>query len=274
MATFGVTKFSDLSTEEFTSKYLMSNVDFKNYVSTPSKDFDSTEKPDHSPSASCIPNKNSYDWTSCGCNTPIKNEGECGSCWAISVVETIESYYCLNGHPLVALSIEQIIDCDTTGEDEGCNGGFPDSAYKYVEQAGGLESQEDYPYTAEDGEAGNCTFESSKVVAKVTSYQTIKGEEGLYQQLSSPTGGPVGVCVDASNWQSYLGGVITYCEGQINFCAQLVGYHNYPSTGTNSSYWIVRNEWGADWGLQGFIWLEIGQDLCGIADWAYTITTN
>jgi len=275
MATFGVTKFSDLSTREFASKYLMSNVNFKNnYISPPSKNFDSSDEPDHPPSASCIPNKNSYDWSTCGCTTPIYNQGQCGSVWAFSTVETIESYYFLNGHPLTALSTEQIVDCDTAGEDEGCNGGDPQGAFLYVVQAGGLEPLVDYPYTAGEGESGNCTFELSKVVAKATSYKSIKGEKSLYQQLSIATGGPVGVCVDASTWQSYQSGILTNCGDTIDFCAQLVGYHGYPNSGPNGTYWIVRNDWGEDWGINGFIWIAIGQDLCGIGDYAYIITTN
>jgi len=266
-ATFGVTKFSDLSTEEFQSKYLM-NVDFKNYVAPPPKDFTVAHP---SNVRGCDPNPTTYDWTSCGCDTPIYNQGQCGSCWAFSATETIESYFCLAGHSLTQLAMEQIVDCDTQGEDQGCNGGFPTGAYQYVEGAGGIEPLSDYPYTAESGESGTCNFQQSDVVATVTNYNSISGETGLYQQTSSSSGGPVSVCVDASSWSSYTGGVLTQCGNDVDHCVQLVGYNGYGESG---SYWIVRNSWGEDWGEQGFIWIEIGQDLCSIGDYATVVTAT
>jgi hypothetical protein len=98
----------------------------------------------------------------------------------------------------------------------------------------------DYPYTAEGGASGSCNFKSSDVVATVTSYQSVSGESGLYQQAS--TAGPVSVCVAADTWQTYTGGVITTCDTQIDHCVQLTGYANY---GSSKAYWIVRNSWGA-----------------------------
>jgi len=167
--------------------------------------------------------------------------------------------------------MEQIVDCDTAGEDQGCNGGFPTGAYQYVESAGGIESYTDYPYTAEGGESGSCNFEQSDVVATVTNYVSINGETGLYQQMSTSSGGPVSVCVDASSWSSYTGGILTQCGDDVDHCVQAVGYANY---GTSGAYWIVRNSWGTDWGLNGFIWIEIGQDLCSIGDYATVVTAT
>jgi len=266
-ATFGINKFSDLSTEEFAGKYLM-NVDFKDYVAPAPKDFTVAHKDNV---RGCTPDKTTYDWTSCGCDTPIYNQGACGSCWAFSATETIESYFCLAGNQLTQLSMEQIVSCDTAGEDQGCNGGFPSGAYQYVESAGGIEPYSDYPYSAEGGESGSCNFDASDVVATVSSYNSVNGETGLYQQTSSSSGGPVSVCVDASSWQSYTGGVLTQCGNDVDHCVQLVGYNNYGESG---AYWIVRNSWGEDWGEQGFIWIEIGQDLCSIGDYATIVTAT
>jgi cathepsin F len=266
-ATFGINQFSDLSHEEFASKYLM-NVDFSDYVAPPAKDF-TQAYPENV--RGCSPDPTNYDWTNCGCDTPIYNQGACGSCWAFSATETIESYFCLAGNPLTQLSMEQIVDCDTGGEDQGCNGGFPSGAYQYVESAGGIEPLSDYPYTAEGGESGQCNFQQSDVVATVTGYSSINGETGLYQQTSSSSGGPVSVCVDASSWQSYTGGVLTQCGNQVDHCVQLTGYANYGESG---AYWIVRNSWGTSWGENGFIWIEIGQDLCSIGDYATIVTAT
>jgi len=268
-ATFGVNKFSDLSSDEFAAQYLMPNVDFKNdYIRPPSKDF-SIEAPKNV--RGCSPDPTNYDWDSCGVITPIYNQGACGSCWAFSATETIESYYALAGYPLTQLAMEQIVDCDTQGQDEGCNGGFPSGAYSYVQSAGGIETLADYPYTAEGGESGQCNFQSSDIVADVANSNSIDGESGLYSQTSSASGGPVSVCVDASSWQSYTGGVLTSCGNSVDHCVQLVGYANYGESG---AYWIVRNSWGADWGEQGFIWVAIGQDLCSIGDYATIVQAD
>jgi len=270
-ATFGINKFSDLSQEEFASMYLM-NVDFSEYQKPPIKDF-SVESPPNQ--QSCNPDATNYDWgVDCGATTPVYNQGQCGSCWAFSATETIESYYYLSTGNLVSLSVEQIVSCDTAGQDQGCGGGYPSGAYTYVEGAGGIEPWSDYPYNAESGNAGPCTINGTTVpnpVTTVTGYSTISGESGLYQQLSSSSGGPVSVCVDATTWQTYTGGVITSCPSSIDHCVQAVGYANYGQSG---AYWIVRNSWGSDWGENGFIWVAIGQDLCAIGDEATVVTTS
>jgi len=265
-ARFGINKFSDLSESEFNGKYLM-NFDASNYKAPKAKtDFTGVNK-----LKSCNPDPTNYDWDSCGVITGIYNQGQCGSCWAFSATETIESYWALAGNTLTSFSVEQIVSCDTNGQDQGCNGGFPSGAYSYVESAGGIEPENDYPYSAESGEAGSCNFNSGDVVATVTGYSSINGETGLYQQTSSSSGGPVSVCVDAASWQNYNGGVLTSCGTSVDHCVQLVGYANYGQSG---AYWIVRNSWGQDWGENGFIWIEIGQDLCSIGDYATVVTAT
>jgi len=260
-ATFGVTKFSDLTEEEF-SHYLMPNL--KN-IPHPTA-HQTTPTPSSNPKGlNCQPNPTSFDWGSCGAVTPVRNQGQCGSCWAFSATEAIESYCAIAGGPLEWFSVEQIVDCDTGGQDQGCNGGWPSGAYSYVEQAGGLESEVDYPYTAGGGQSGTCTFNDADVVCQVTGSTSISGEAGLYAQLSSASGGPVSVCVDASSWSSYIGGVLTSCGDQVDHCVELTGYSGY---GTSGAYWNVRNSWGTDWGMSGYIEIAIGQDLCDIGDYA------
>jgi len=278
-ATFGVTKFSDLTDEEHKQFFRMVNADFSKFPTLPKKtDFSASKS-----QLSCSPDSTNYDWfADCsGSCTEVYNQGQCGSCWAFSATETIESYYALNtGAAIVGLSVEQIVDCDTAGQDQGCNGGFPTGAYQYVQSAGGLESSQQYPYTAEGGQSGTCQIgnngstngtngnNTGNFIATVSSYSSISGETGMYQQLSVSSGGPVSVCVDASSWSSYTGGVLTQCTDNVDHCVQTTGYSGYGSSG---SYWIVRNSWGADWGEQGFIWVEIGQDLCAIGDYATVV---
>jgi C1A family cysteine protease len=171
--------------------------------------------------------------------TAVKNQGQCGSCWAFSVTENIESMWILAGkaNSSIALAPQQIVDCDNS--DDGCNGGEPPTAYQYVINAGGLETNESYPYTAE---GGSCTFSKSLVVASIASwkYATSSGDETTLQKNLLGYG-PLSICLDASNWQDYQSGVLTAWECAwvdiLDHCVQLVGY-NSTTTEYGSPYWI------------------------------------
>jgi len=264
-ASFGVTQFMDLTPAEFSKMYKMPNITSKIAYRA-----NAPVKTEFTQSKLYSPNPTTWDWfvqTSPAVCTPVYNQGQCGSCWAFSATETIESYNVISaGNQLVGLSMEQIVDCDTTCY--GCGGGWPYLAYGYVQSAPGIELYTDYPYTAGEGESGSCQYNSADVVAQVSGYTTISGETGLYQQTS--TTGPVSVCVDAESWQYYTSGVLTTCGTSVDHCVQLTGYTNYGQTG---SYWVVRNSWATNWGVNGFIFIEIGQDLCMIGDYA-TVPTE
>jgi len=157
--------------------------------------------------------------------------------------------------------MQQIVDCDTSCS--GCGGGWPYLAYDYVQQQGGIDSYGSYPYTAV---GGSCAYNPSAAVASVSGYSGVNGEPGLYSALQ---GGPVSVCVDASTWSSYGGGVLQSCGNSVDHCVQLTGYQNY---GQGGAFWIVRNSWGTGWGEAGFIWIAIGQDLCQIGNYATVVS--
>jgi len=168
------------------------------------------------------------------------------------------------------LAPQQIVDCDTT--DQGCNGGFPASAYQYIESAGGLETETAYPYQGVDG---TCRFDKTKVESTIANfkYATTKGDENtLKQNLVSAS--PLSICVDAANWQDYSSGVMSawdccwFC--QLDHCVQLVGYDSSAST----PFYIVRNSWNTNWGEQGFIRLAMGSNACGLTDYATTSIVN
>jgi len=248
----GPTKFSDLTNDEFKEKYLI-----KNFTSplvrgeavevfTPPQNF-----PQSYPS--------NYSWVTKGATTPIYNQGQCGSCWAFSTTESIESMNFLAGKTLTSLSMQQIVDCDTN--DDGCNGGNPPTAYEYVIKAGGLETYADYPYTAKDG---TCKFSKSKIAQSISSwkYVTRTRNEKEMQDFTYTTG-PPSVCVDASTWDSYRGGVYTRadCGTQLDHCVQIVGWTVVKS----QNVWLVRNSWGASWGNSGYLYVAMGEDACGIA---------
>jgi len=257
-AKFGVTKFSDLSKEEFSRLYLMHNINTTEFQSRMNR------IPEYKPPKIML-RQSSIDWSTKGATTPVKDQGACGSCWAFSATETIESYTYLKTGKLPVLSEEQIVDCDTTCY--GCGGGWPYLAYEYVKGAGGQDSEASYPYSAGNGNSGSCQFDPSNVQAKISGYKKVVGEPALQQTLQST--GPISVCVDASTWQSYQSGVLTDCGDSVDHCVQLTGYANWGKSG---SYWIVRNSWGDSWGNQGFIWIQTGSDLCLIGDYATIVT--
>jgi len=257
-ATFGITKFSDMSEEEFQSTVLMRNerpVDDRPVVPV------TTLISEGAPAT--------FDWREHGAVTPVKDQGQCGSCWAFSATEAIESAWILAGKSTdknINLSPQQIVDCDSIDGVEGCNGGFTESAYKYIAQVGGQEQIKDYPYTSgTTKKAGKCAFNKAEVDAFIHNYKAIaKDETALSGTLSST--GPLSVCVDAAHWQDYQHGVMSKYDCcvvcSLDHCVQLVGYNSTAST----PYWIVRNSWNTDWGIDGYIWLEMGHNTCDIAN--------
>merc|ERR1712070_1044235 len=221
------------------------------------------------------------DWTeTAGAVSPVKDQAQCGSCWAFSATEGIESgVFQTTGTASPALAPQQIVSCDKT--DGGCNGGDLPTAFDYVESAGGLDTEDDYPYTSQTGRSGSC--KSSTPVVKVTDYKYAvapceggscsgQDEDGLKAALA--THGPLSVCINAESWNGYYGGVLSgTCSGAYNtldHCVQLVGYDTTAST----PYWKVRNSWGTSWGESGFIRLPMGVNSCGIADEAMYVKAS
>jgi len=198
--------------------------------------------------------------------TPVKDQGQCGSCWAFSATEQIETNVAMATGHLYTLSPQQIVSCDKT--DLGCNGGNTETAYDYVAH-NGLEAESAYPYVSGDsGRSGTCHYKSSKTEVTISSYKTVshsKRSEG--KMLTQIQKSPISVCVDASKWQTYHSGVLgARCGTSLDHCVQAVGYNG------NGNYWIVRNSWNTDWGQDGYIYVKEGVDACGIAKDATIVT--
>eukprot|EP01124_Arcella_intermedia_P015527 TRINITY_DN2202_c0_g1_i1.p1 TRINITY_DN2202_c0_g1~~TRINITY_DN2202_c0_g1_i1.p1 ORF type:complete len:330 (+),score=66.00 TRINITY_DN2202_c0_g1_i1:2-991(+) len=258
-AKYGVTKFMDMTQDEFRKYYLIPEHHFQN-----NKDKPYFEIPD-SPIIDTIPD--AFDWNDKGAVTPVYDQGQCGSCWAFSATEAIESQWYLAHHPLTSLSPQQIVDCDKGRGDEGCNGGDTPTAYEYVISAGGMETETAYPYTGEDD---TCAFKTNSVVAKISNWtyvSTTKNETEMQVKLLA--NGPISICVDAEIWQFYVGGVISaLCGTTLDHCVLLTGYDDkYVNIlGETVQIWKIRNSWGADWGESGYVYVERNYDLCGVAD--------
>eukprot|EP00056_Hartaetosiga_gracilis_P002434 m.53562 g.53562 ORF g.53562 m.53562 type:complete len:347 (+) comp11044_c0_seq1:35-1075(+) len=252
---YGMTKFSDLTAEEFRATYLMDH----SYLNKLIDDRRATARYANLPEYTTLHDlPKEFDWRTKGGVTPVKNQGDCGSCWAFSTTENIESVWHIEGgHLLVPLAVAQIVDCDKV--DDGCNGGDLPSAFNYVLKAGGLMSESAYPYHDHDAA---CNFNPSEITAKIDGWEYVskdKNETQMQVYIQEKT--PIAICVDAESWQSYTGGVIKRgCGKMLDHCVQLVGWGEEK----NVPYWIVRNSWGADWGLDGYLYVERNKDECGI----------
>jgi C1A family cysteine protease len=265
-ATFGVTKFSDLTATEFRDQFL----NFR-----PVTGEEAAQRLNWPVSRTPWSNRNDgFDWRTHGAITDVKDQGQCGSCWAFSAVEEMESMWFLANHSLTELSPQQVVSCDKGAGDLGCNGGDTVVAYKYMGKAG-LQSETSYPYTSGDtGVDGRCTYDASKVVARMVNWTystppcmdscTHQDENTLQANLEKI--GPVSVCVAADSWQSYSGGILSAnCPksySALDHCVQLVGW----STSGATKYWMLRNSWANDWGIDGYIHIKFGSNLCGLAD--------
>jgi C1A family cysteine protease len=246
---WGVTKFMDLTQDEF-----------RGLLGTQSTHDDAMPEMNVEKYGSTLPA--AYDWrTSSHCVTAVKDQGQCGSCWAFSATEGAESAYCIKTGTLDVLAPQELVSCDTSCD--GCNGGDLPPAFRYIESKG-LEAEKSYPYTSGTTEkTGTCQYNANAVIATITSWgyaTTTKNETAM--QVSLVNISPLSVIVDAESWQFYRGGVVdSNCGTNLDHAVQATGYN----TNSNPPYWIVRNSWGASWGEQGYIYVEMFKNMCGIA---------
>jgi cathepsin L len=207
-----------------------------------------------------VPNDDSLDWRTKGAVTAVKDQGQCGSCWAFSTTGSTEGAHFVASGNLVSLSEQQLVDCAGSTGNQGCNGGLMDNAFEWITKNGGLCSEDDYPYNAVDGQC-QTTCKAQATVSKYTDVDP--SDDAIIKALQN---GPVSVALEAdkSAFQAYAGGVLDsfFCGKQLDHGVLIVGYGT--DSDSNKPYWIVKNSWGSSWGEQGYIRIVRGKNMCGI----------
>ncbi|XP_041917942.1 cathepsin F [Alosa sapidissima] len=247
-AEYGVTKFSDLTEDEFRTMYL-----------NPLLSQWSLQRPLKPAARARDPAPDTWDWREHGAVSDVKNQGMCGSCWAFSVTGNIEGQWFLKTGKLLSLSEQELVDCDKV--DQACGGGLPSNAYAAIENLGGLETETDYTYT---GHKQICDFSTGKVAAYInSSVELPKDENEIAAWLAE--NGPVSAALNAFAMQFYRKGIShplkIFCNPwMIDHAVLLIGYGERKGV----PFWAIKNSWGEDYGEQGYYYLYRGKGLCGI----------
>ena len=204
------------------------------------------------------------DWRKKGVVSNVKNQGQCGSCWAFSTTGSLEGQHALITGKLVSLSEQQLVDCSRSFGNMGCQGGLMDNAFKYIASIKGDDTEQSYGYTAENGK---CKYNEANVGAGDKSYTDIpqKNENALQEAVANV--GPISCAMDASHisFQLYHSGIydpwLLCSQTKLDHGVLAVGY----GTQDSKDYWWVKNSWGPSWGMDGYFMLKRGANRCGIA---------
>jgi len=248
----GINEYSDMSWEEFSHAYLIQEP----------QDCSATAV-GHKLTGKAIPDE--VDWRTKGVVTPVKNQGQCGSCWTFSTTGAVESAHAIAHGDLPILSEQQLIDCAGAFDNNGCDGGLPSHAFQYIMYNGGLDTEQTYAYEAADGA---CRFVTGGVGAKLKNEVNIT--EGSESELTDAIAnvGPVSIAYQvASDFKNYVSGVYssTICKSgpmDVNHAVLAVGYGMEDQ---KTPYYLVKNSWGTSFGIDGYFKIIRGQNMCGVA---------
>jgi C1A family cysteine protease len=254
--TLGITPYADMTGEEFAAMYTgVGHEEAKPNATLGVRAYSGADLPEE------------VDWTKEGAVTPVKDQAQCGSCWAFSSTGALEGAWAIATGHLVSLSEQQLVDCAKFKYGNmGCSGGLQPRAFKYVE-GNAICSEAEYPYTARSSVFGSCKAASCGTPAlpkgALTGFQyTARTEESLMEALSRQ---PVAVSLEADRdiFHLYSGGVVqgAGCGTTLDHAVLPVGYGTTPE---GVRYWKVKNSWSTTWGEEGYVRIVRGTDECGI----------
>jgi len=240
------------------------------YLGTPAKPDKNLPVAPNAPESVIAALPTNFDWRTKGAVTPIKNQGQCGSCWAFSTTGNVEGQYFLAGNKLVGLSEQNLVDCDHEcmiyeGQkscDSGCDGGLMPNAFHYIVKNKGIDTENSYPYVAFDQ---TCAFNPQNVGATIKNWTMISQNE-TQMAAYMYANGPISIAADAEEWQFYVGGVFEGpCGTSLDHGILIVGYgQEIDYLGFEINYWWVKNSWGTDWGIDGYLMIIRGVGECGL----------
>ncbi|KAM7537403.1 hypothetical protein Aperf_G00000076873 [Anoplocephala perfoliata] len=251
----GLNQFADLTIREYMDRFLGTKP--KNMVGgKPAKPWKSSIALKDLPDA--------IDWRNQSLVTEVKNQGNCGSCWAFSSTGSLEGAFAKKTGKLISLSEQQLVDCTRTKHgNAGCNGGFMSTAFKYLENHT-IESEEGYPYQATDGP---CRYNESLGIGTVKDIGNVTENNETSLMEAVATIGPISVAIDASTL-----GFMFYRHGiyKSHWCSRIFLNHGVLAIGygklDGKPYWLVKNSWGTSWGMKGYIMMAKDyNNMCGIA---------
>ncbi len=259
--TMGINQFTDLTSSEFEKDVIRGG-----FIGSTSSSLRGKSKcSQYTYQQIKVPS--SIDWRELGAVTPVKDQGQCGSCWSFSATGAMEGAWAITTGNLVSLSEEQLVDCSKRYGNLGCNGGLMDNAFQYAID-NGMCVESDYPYTASAGSSGSCQSTCDpEVTVKDCADVPANNQLALKEAVSF---GPVSIAIEADQriFQSYSSGVITSssCGTELDHGVLIVGY----GTENGVDYWLVKNSWSTTWGDEGYVKIERSDStndigICGIA---------
>ncbi len=259
----GINNFTDITKYEFRDMYLSNRQRYDtNTVEMP--------KLQHGPLPSSV------DWRGSGYVTNVKDQGQCGSCWAFSAVGAIEGQHAKKTGDLVSLSEQNLVDCAYSYGCYGCDGGWPEAAMRYVKDNKGIDTEDAYPYNSNNNP---CSYTNKSVGATVSGTVNITQGDMNALHRAIATVGPISVAIDAEDdFQFYKYGIYssTYCSSVfLDHAVLAIGYGEKPNvylqngvfiSAPSTGYIIIKNSWGSSWGMDGYIYFSTEiNNMCGIA---------